>query len=293
MQRRHILLMLRRVIVLSILMIGAAPSLVAALQNPQSGSVALQGTIQSPPPTQGATPTSPGNGTTVTTQPVTVSGSCPSGTLVKVFSNGVFIGSVVCSNGAFSLQVDLFSGSNNITAIDYDALDQAGPTTTALNVTYSGSQFGSLGPQLTVSSSYAERGTDPGQQLTWPIILNGGNGPYAISVDWGDGQAPELLSESSNGTIQISHTYSSAGTYTVTVRVTDANGQTAFLQLVGVANGPISQSNSKPVSTTITKTEVVWWPSAFAIPLIIITFWLGRRYELGALRKRLERQERL
>ena len=35
--------------------------------------------------------------------------------------------------------------------------------------------------------------------------------------------------------------------------------------------------------------KVLWLPAALMIPLIIVAFWLGRRYELLALRRKLER----
>src|ERR1700752_5517861 len=72
-----------------------------------SGSIGLQGTISSAPPSRGATIVTPSNGAVITTLPVTVSGLCPAGVLVKIFSNNVFVGSTVCSNGSYSVQVDL------------------------------------------------------------------------------------------------------------------------------------------------------------------------------------------
>jgi hypothetical protein len=280
-------------LVIAILVVLASPAAALALQNPQSGTVGLQGTIGSPPPTQPATITSPGNNSSTSSPTTTVSGTCPNGTIVKVFSNGIFIGSVECSGGHFSLTVQLFNGENNITAIDYDALDQSGPNSAAVTVNYVSSQFTGFGPLLFITSSYAKRGADPGQVLTWPITINGGTAPYAISVDWGDGQAPEVISQSFSGVVNLSHTYNNAGTYTIIIRATDKNGETAYFQMIGVANGPISQSNTSKGATTtvVTKTNVVWWPSVVAIPLIIITFWLGRRAELRSLRKKAENQE--
>jgi len=291
MHRRRILLLLSNTILIFFLIISV-PSLASAVENPQSGSIGLQGTIPSPPPSQPAVITSPTSGQTVTNPIITVSGTCPDGTIVKVFSNGVFVGATECSNGHFSLQIELFSGTNNITAIDYDALNQAGPNSPTVTITYTPLQFSGLGPLLFITSDYAERGANPGQILSWPITLNGGTAPYALSIDWGDGQPPELLSESFAGLVNLSHTYNNAGTYTITIRATDKNGETAYMQLIGVANGPIAQSSgtTSPSSTT-PKTDIIWWPSVISIPLIIITFWLGRRYELGALRKRIERQE--
>jgi hypothetical protein len=258
--------------------------------DPQSGSIGLEGTLGSKPPTQAATITTPTTGQVFSTNPITINGLCPKGLLVKIFSNNVFVGSVQCTTGSFSIQVDLFSDRNDLIARVYDALDQAGPDSNTVTVTLNNAQFSQFGSEMSVTSSYAKRGADPGQELDWPIILSGGTGPYAISVDWGDGQPAELLSTSFAGTITINHTYSTAGAFIVVVRAVDKNGQAAFLQVVGIANGPVTQSNSTTnKNTTTTKTVVLWWPAVAFLPLIGVSFWLGRRNELLNLRRQLER----
>jgi hypothetical protein len=256
-----------------------------------SGSVGLQGTISENAPTQGATIVTPVNGTVVSAVPVTVNGLCPSGLLVKIFSNNVFVGSVECTSGSYSIPVDLFAGENQLVARVYDALDQAGPDSNSVTVQFNDTQLAKFGSQVSLTSIYAKRGADPGSVLSWPIILSGGTGPYAVSVDWGDGTSPELLSESFAGVINIMHTYKTAGVYNVIVKVTDANGNEAFLELVGVANGAIQEQTTKTSTggTAVVQTKVEWWPAAAGVPLIFATFWVGRRAELYSLRKSLEK----
>ena len=276
---------------LSVAAIIGTPALAFAVTNPSSGSTGLEGTIPSAPPTSGATIATPSNGQTFTSIPITVSGLCPTGLLVKVFANNVFVGSEVCTNGSYSIQVDLFSGRNDIVTRVYDALDQAGPDSNVVTVNFDAGQYNPSDVQLvSLTSDYARRGANPGQTLTWPIILSGGTGPYAISVDWGDGKAPDLISQSSPGTINLSHVYDTAGVYSVLIKATDKNGVSAFLQLVGVANGAITSSANTGTSSTGGKTivQVLWLPAALLIPLIIVAFWLGGRYKLAGLRKHLE-----
>jgi hypothetical protein len=59
-----------------------------------------------------------------------------------------------------------------------------------------------------------------------------------------------------------------------------------------VANGTVGSSanstSGKEKVITVTKTQILLWPSLVAIPLIMLTFWIGRRYELLSLRKRIE-----
>lgn len=280
------------VIVLCLLSPHIVRATAPAPQNPQSGSIGLEGTIQGSPPTTPATITTPSNNQSFSTEPITVAGLCKSGLLVKIFDNNVFAGSTQCVNGSFSLKIDLFPGTNNLIARVYDALDQAGPDSNGVAVTFSSSQFISYGTLLSLTSTYAKRGSNPGQQLTWPIIISGGIGPYALSIDWGDSTTPSLLSQAFAGSVDIEHTYNTSGTYTITIQATDKNGETAFLQVVGLVNGPATQSSASSANNgTKTVTKTAWWPVAILLPLIVVSFWLGRRHELFTLRRRLEQSD--
>jgi hypothetical protein len=225
--------------------------------------------------------------------PITVTGLCPNDLLVKVFANNVFVGSALCQKGSYSMQIDLLDGRNDLVARVFDALDQPGPDSNIVTATYNNDQFKNTGvPLLSLTSIYARRGANPGQQLLWPTTISGGTAPYAISVDWGDGKGQTLYSQEFGGTFNIDHVYQNAGVYVVIVRATDKNGQIAFLQLVGQANGSVAQSSTDSSGpSVITKTVVLWVPAAIAIPLIFLSFWLGRRYELAALRRHLERPD--
>lgn len=268
----------------------------AAVTNPQSGSTGLQGKISSPPPTTPARISTPGNGQSFSNLPITVAGLCTGDLLVKLFKNNVFAGAAQCKNGSFSLQIDLFNGQNDLVARVYDALDQAGPDSSTVTVTYvtaNATQQSRVG----LTSNYAKRGANPGEDLTWPIILSGGTGPYAFSIDWGDGKSPELKSVAFPGTVDLKHKYDNPGVYNIIVKATDTTGSVAYLQLVGVGNGPLSQasadsSSSSKDKTTITKTVILWQPAAALIPFILLTFWLGKKHELKVIKQKIERGER-
>ncbi len=287
--------LLRWVLVALLCCIGSsimtAPAVQAAGAFPNqtaSGSVGIQGTITSTPPTRAATITVPSTGAVFTTVPITVSGLCPSGVLVKIFSNNVFVGSVFCATGSYTLQINLFSGQNDLVARLYDALYQAGPDSNTVIVTFNDGQFIQFGTHVTLSSDFSQRGALPGQELTWPITLSGGTGPYAISIDWGDGSPTDLLSQANPGVITLKHTYKNAGIYKIVIKATDKNGGTAFLQLVGQATGAV-QSNSKGGGDSFVLVKVLWWPALLMVPLIFAAFWVGRRHELFSLRKQLEK----
>lgn len=259
-----------------------------------SDSLGIEGKVPGNPPSSAPTITVPADGSSLTTLPVTVSGLCQNGLLIKIFKNNVFGGSTICKNGSYSIQIDLFVGKNELIARAYDSLEQSSPDSNKITVNFPVSQFSGTN-RVSLSSSYARRGASPGSVLTWPIILSGGNGPYAITVDWGDGTPPDVISRQFPGTFDISHSYKSAGVYNVLIRASDKNGEEAFLQLVGVGNGEIADtnkgSNQQPGATTTQQpTKVLWWPAVILIPLIAVAFWLGRKHELISLRRKLERR---
>lgn len=276
--------------ILAVSLLGVDKLYAATVENPQSGAIGVEGIIPSAPPTRGATITTPSNGQSFGRNPITVSGLCPDGLLIKVFSNEVFVGSVMCVRGSYSVQIDLFGGQNVLVVRVYDALDQAGPDSNTVTVTLNDAQFNNFGASLmTIFSNFARRGADPGKTLTWPVAINGGTGPYAVSVDWGDGKPPDLISRPTAGPFDLSHIYDEAGVYTIVIRVTDRNGLTAYLQLVGVANGAIGDNKGAGETKVIERVIVIWLPALILIPLLFVSFWLGRKYELSALRRHLER----
>lgn len=265
-----------------------------AVTNPQTSGVGVQGTISSPPPTQAATITSPTNGAVFTELPITVRGFCPNGLLVKLFKNNVFSGSVPCQNGSYSLQSDLFSGRNDLVARVYDQLDQAGPDSNAVAVTFNDNAAQTaIAPRVNLTSNYAKKGANPKEDLTWPIIISGGTPPYAVSVDWGDGTSADVYTVTSAGQFEIKHQFSQSGQYQVLIKAADKNGVIAYLQVTAIGNGEVKDSNVAGASTTSApgKTVILWQPAVIAIPLVVTTFWLGRRFELKRIKTRLSRGE--
>lgn len=279
-----------------LLFIAAGPLSVQKVSAQQeSGSIGVEGRISAPPPSTGATISIPRDGQAFSELPITVSGICPDGLLVKLFKNNVFSGSVQCTNGSWSITTDLFNGQNELVARVYDELDQAGPDSNTVRVSYDDPRSGTEN-RVSLTSNFAKRGANPGQSLVWPIILSGGSGPYAISIDWGDGTPLELQSREFPGTFDINHVYESPGIYNIVIKAVDVNGGTAFLQLVAVANGPLSQDSAGggagDTETITPPVRILWQPAAILIPFIVSTFWLGKKYELKRIKTKIARGER-
>lgn len=263
--------------------------------NPVPGSYGIEATKTKAAPALAPTITTPGNGSAFNSSPITVNGICQTDLLVEVYNNGVMVGSVICKGNSFSIQVSLFAGTNVLTAIMYDELDQASPTSNTVTVTYTDTHFSAFGQLITLTSSYGRRSAPAGNTLSWPLQLSGGTGPYAFSIDWGDGSKPELKSQAFAGVVDIEHAYGKAGIYTVSVTVTDANGVTAFLQIVAVASGQVDSttsaaSGSASNTKTAAATRIAWVPYIILLLLLLPTYWLGRRSMLVSIRNKMLRE---
>lgn len=257
--------------------------------DPIPGSYGLAATKTQDPPTSAPTITTPGNGASFGSSPIRVSGICKTGLLVQVYNNGVMVGAVPCTNNSFSLQASLFAGQNEFTAIMYDDLEQPGPTSNIVRVTYTDASLDAFGQLITLTSSYGRRAAPTNSELTWPLQLTGGTGPYAFSLDWGDGASTELKSQSLAGLVSIAHVYKKAGIYQVNVRATDVKGVSAFLQVVAVSSGKVDAGANKTEGDAngAPKTTVLWAPAAVSLALLIPTFWLGRMSQLVSLHNKM------
>lgn len=267
----------------------------AQVTNPQEGSTGLTGVVPADPPTEGATITFPTDNEVFTSVPITTSGICPAELLVKVFKNQVFAGSVICHvNGTYEIDIDLFSGRNEILARVFDALEQPGPDSNIVIVNFDDSATSNGADKLVLTSNYATRGADPGATLTWPLALSGGIGPYAVSVDWGDG-TNDVVSLDIGGNFNLKHQYEQPGTYKTIVKAADSQGDTSFLQLVSIGNGLLQGKldDGTGSAQVITRNNFIIWPLYVMVAFVVSTFWLGRRYEVRRIRKRIEKNQRV
>ena len=230
--------------IIAVFLIAGMTSVVTAqVQNPQTGGVGLQGTISAPPPTSAPTISSPSNGQVISNIPVEVRGICSGDLLVKLYKNNVFSGSDQCRGGSYSITIDLFSGRNELIARHVDELDQQGPDSNLVAVTFNdGATRPSISDRITVTSVYARRGANPTETLTWPILISGGTPPYAVSVDWGDSSQSDVYSVTLPGEFTVKHVFAQAGVYRALIKVSDKNGNIGFLQLTAIANGEIKDA---------------------------------------------------
>ena len=266
----------------------------AQFENPQTGGIGLQGQISAPAPTSSPTISTPTSGQVLTTIPQEVRGLCSNGLLVKLFKNNVFSGSAICQNGSYSILIDLFTGANELVARHYDDLDQAGPDSNVVSVVFNDSsrRVGAT-ERIIMTTVFARRGTNPGQELFWPLIISGGKAPYAVSVDWGEGDINDIYVVSTPGEFKIKHTYKQAGIYRVLVKATDSEGNIGFLQITVIVNGETNadQAGSANSASGPVNKIYVWQPLIIAFPLMILSFFLGKNYSVTRIKQKLSRGE--
>ena len=259
-----------------------------------SGQYDVNAVVPGPRPDRPAVITSPSNGQTFVTNPVNVEGTCPPKALIKIFTNNILVGSILCdANGRFKIPVDLVIGRNDLTALPYNTLDQAGPVSPTVTVTLT-QPPGGLGfsTELIIQSVNYYRGSMPGQEVVWPIDLIGGQAPYAVNVDWGDGTS-DLITRLAPGPFTVKHTYQKVGgylgSYPLIIRAADAAGHTAYLQLTTIVNAATAANatgKTAAAAPSVTNLLIIW-PLWIVLLLMILSFWLGERREKKIMRRQM------
>jgi len=277
--------------------------------------------VSAPLPSGPAIITSPGDGSRFSQVPITVSGTCPTDTYIKIYRNDFFSGTAMCTtDGNFSLDIDLFPGQNKLDAKVFNITDDEGPAGTPITVFYDvpqqptgGNTTESSNPSqtptptgsastppnvtvapLTLKTDFAYKGYKVGQSIEWSFEINGGIPPYAVNVDWGDG-TNSVISQKNAGQVNATHRYKkvgsgTSGSYKVKANVSDSEGRQTFLQLflIIIPSGvPNFVSNTLPAGPHINGSWLkLIWPAYFVVILMAFSFWLGEREELVELKNR-------
>jgi hypothetical protein len=93
-------------------------------------------TVPAQPLTAPAVIAEPADQLHVTTTPITVSGTCPANSYVKLYRNDAFSGVALCAGGLFQVQADLAGGPNTLDARAFNLTDEEGPDSPAITVYY-------------------------------------------------------------------------------------------------------------------------------------------------------------
>lgn len=276
----------------------------------------VKGKVPAPALTEPAVIENPVQGARFSAVPINVSGSCPLESYVNLYRNDVFSGSALCSGGGkFEITTDLFEDANILKVRVFNLTDDEGPASGPITIYYDkptpsppptpGSGPGrapAAANPLVIKSEFKYRGYLVGQTVKWPLEIGGGNTPYAVGVDWGDGET-SLISLSKAGQFDIEHVYKTApdeGSYEIKISVSDKFDRKAFLQFFvivvdegGVVPAGGIGSSSFPGSTIFNRDWLKYlWPAYGIVVLMVFSFWLGEREELIVLRRQVARKRR-
>ena len=233
----------------------------------------ISSVIEAPPLPTAAVITSPTNGTTFTSSPVNVTGTCPPSSYVDLVLNGTFDGSAWCgTDNTFTIITSLYAGTNTLNAQDYNETNLAGPSSPDIKVTYNPPSSSTSNPVSGTSSPSPSRSTGGSgvaaqatstasaempllfttqysfktfsvhNNFTWQVTISGGTPPYNVSIAWGDGTTSKFYL-TSDPTITLSHKYASAGYYAIVLTSTDKNGQKKVIQIASLIT-PLSGTAS-------------------------------------------------
>lgn len=127
---------LRWVVLVVIVASLLTPLIVQAATQTVNRPVTVTATVLGPAPTTPAIITSPSGNITVGVTPLVVSGTCGPGLEVRLTNNGVVVGITTCAlDGTFVINISLAEGINNLAALNYDTLNQAGPASPTVVIT--------------------------------------------------------------------------------------------------------------------------------------------------------------
>jgi hypothetical protein len=287
------------------------------LTPPITNAYTVNASVVGTAPKKAPTITFPLSGAKFSRSIMTLTGTCQSNTYIVLTRNGAFSGVGLCeANGTYHIRTDLFVGANDLQTQIFSPTDQPGPLSSIQTVFYHPVNLPVVVPEQASTSSapntaasnvqvtnpllfktqYKFRGTYTDTPSKWVLSLEGGSPPYAISVNWGDGET-ELISKATAGSFEIEHTYHKAGAYKgsyyIEFSATDAQKSKTFLQLLAIINDPPNKavgaitgqgqnalqnlaSNENPLDSIV---KFAW--SGYGVSLLMLTsFWLGEHRKM-------------
>jgi hypothetical protein len=126
--------------------------------------------------------------------------------------------------------------------------------------------------QLIILTDSVYLGSFTKDRLRLPLEILGGTAPYAVNIDWGDGQSDLLLRDQA-GNFTVEHLYEQGGTYIIKISAKDNGGQLATTQTIAIVNGP--PQTGKAITGTISRPENLFWELVIAIVIIILVYLAG------------------
>lgn len=262
--------------------------------------------VPAEPLTSPAVITSPTDGQRFNTNTITVSGTCPNDSYVKVLRGTEVAGIAVCNANTFTMQISIVPGANLLTAKVFNITDDEGPASPPITVYYdvpvqpetptqptnptgptrpiTSAPSGSGGLAIDVPYKYTIR--KPNETWQWELSVSGGTPPYAITIQWGDGTSGTYTRNAAD-TFTITHAYGKADIYRVLIKAQDATGAMTLLEISAPVKDPL-QTNIWLLSIFQNLSPWILWPLYAVLLLFVLLFWL---YELRRMHRHVQRRK--
>lgn len=181
--------------------------------------------------------------------------------IVSIWRDNSILGSAICANGLFSIDVNLILGENILVAKSQNTVGQFGPNSSLHPVSYRPSIVNTdptgtnLLSNFQVNSGQSAAHLSNSAQGSIEIIIQDGKAPYQVIINWGDGNFDELtLNQSGNHVFD--HQFAELIDDKIVILVTDADGN--FQRLVlGINSSKLPNSSSK--ARLILNQAKTWW----------------------------------
>lgn len=263
----------------------------------------LSMSITASPIVSPATITMPSDQQRFTVPDISVSGTCPSDSYVKIYKNGAFNGVSPCTDNKFDFMITLTADANELSVKVFNFSDQEGPVSSGITVYYDAPSPAAprlvqkpliRADRLRILTDYKYTVFKSGEPVKLDLALNGGSAPYAVAVYWNDGKITPI-SRTVISAFTAEHKYDHKTrmyTYVIKVAASDVNGESDYIQLMAVIDG------EKPSSSTGTTAAAqptgknpggmqtylkYLWPAYLIVLLMVLSFYLGEREERRAL----------
>jgi hypothetical protein len=222
--------------------------------------------------------------------------------IVSIWRLGDLVGSVNCeANGTFRLNIGLSIGANSLIARSSNLEGSYGPDSGDVTVTYTlktpGQPIPSGQSELELSSLTPYETLDESNGVTIQITVGGGQGPYTIVINWGDGSTETLLVDDP-GTFSFKHVYVEPGIYKVVATVTDILGVSKVYQFIVASTSPPAPETEEQKVSAVEKSDngflklLIHAGGLIAgLAVLFSSFSFGRRYQFKKLEPRLRELE--
>lgn len=206
----------------------------------------------------------PKNGDTVQTATITVRGKAEPRALIELWNRGQLIGTTFAdADGNWSITVTLHEYANMLQARACYGNSCSGFSQRVLV------HYQSAGSDFYITLTDYRFTASTHETIAFEALLHGGEAPYSLDIDWGDGASDEYTarhnSEDYSAEANLQHTYETAGNYRGFVTATSADGKKAQASFT-------AQVFDEQEASTF-PWPVLWLLLLFIILLIVFLLW--------------------